>query len=114
MKKLFLIISVVVIAIVVWFVVNLFAGGTNNALNKAFNSIDYSCNVDSDCVKKGTDCNVICGSKCVNKNWKLVCLFPEQKIFCTIVEQPHMICKCIDNICVKYDESTNQTTDTIQ
>jgi len=96
-KKLIIIIVIVVLVLIIspfayFYLKNFYVGWHNK-------KIDYSCNVDEDCVVKFTGCNC-CGytSACVNKgSVEGICtrnFFP-----CECINPIPISCECIDNKC---------------
>jgi len=63
--------------------------------------IDYSCNVDADCVVKSTGCNC-CGytSACMNKDSVSgICDIPTSQMVCECINPRPTTCECINNKC---------------
>jgi len=78
-------------------------------LNEPLNTLvagspNKNCNVDSDCVVRGTSCHPCDCGDAVNKNWYPSCPFPDtSKYFCKMCESPvnDFQVKCIENRCQK-------------
>jgi hypothetical protein len=92
---------IITIFIVVLAIIFLGAGLVDNAINSAFNPVDKSCNVDSDCTWKIPDCTSPCGSVAANKNWNALCPIPQTRgiAVCSMGLIPPGEMKCLKNTC---------------
>lgn len=98
-KKKKLTIGIISIVIIIIGLLSLSATSPQSILENYYNSmIDYSCNVDEDCVIKYAGCNLC--YKCMNKNSiEGICL-RIWDVSCTELKAPPEYCKCVNNYCV--------------
>jgi len=98
-KKLIILIIVVVILLIISsfvysFLKRSYVVGHNSR-------IDFSCNVNSDCIVKTSGCNC-CGNtaSCMNKNSVSgICNLKKSEMMCDCAEPRITACECINNKC---------------
>jgi hypothetical protein len=103
-KTLVWIISIVLLVLIAGFFVITMPDEINNILNKIFaGEPDKTCNVDSDCVIKVTNCATCGCGEAVNKNWHSFCPLPlNYVVMCKMCVQKQA--RCIENKCEAFSK----------
>ncbi len=80
----------------------LFLGFDEPIINRTINKVDYSCNIDSDCIVKDTIRGWCGNSQCVNQDWDY---YPSlvNRAFALSCRPTLITCSCLDNKCESRD-----------
>ena|SRR3989344_1216890 len=99
LKIILILILIVIFLIFAYFVID------NYRISKHNEKIDYSCNLNEDCVIK-TVGRGVCGSvmqRCVNANSVSAILKPVGgRVVCEAIDTPPEKCECIRNTCISF------------